>query len=393
MIRTVAIVPARGGSKGIVGKNLVRVAGIPLVVRSVLHAQAARTIDLTVVSTDDPRIAAVAARAGARVIERPASLSGDTASTESAIAHALEVLAGEDIRPETIVLLQCTSPFRTAGQIDGAVEHFHATGADGVFSAVPFHGFVWTRAPEGGVRPATYDPARRPRRQEIDGVYLETGSFYVFSRAGFERSGSRMSGRLEPFEVPPEDAVEIDTPEDLAYARHLAARRREPGMLFGVDPRLLVLDVDGTLTDAAMFYGETGEELKRFHTRDGAGIARFRASGGKVALLTGERSNAARLRGEKLRVDDIVLGSRDKAADIQAIQKRLGVSPEHTVAMGDDVLDLPMAPHAAAFVAPADAHPDVLAAADLVTTARGGHGAVRELVDLLLGPGWKPARR
>lgn len=389
MTRTVAVIPARGGSKGIPGKNLARVAGIPLVVRSVLHARSAERIDLTVVSTDDPAIAALARRAGARIVERPAALAGDEASTESAIDHALATLAADGIVPDTVVLLQCTSPFRSPGQLDAALARFEASGADSLFSAVPFHGFVWTRRPGGDVRPATYDPARRPRRQEIDGVYLETGSFYVFSRRAFEATGSRLSGRIEPFPVPEEDALEIDTPADLALARHLAARRREPGLLFGLDVRLLVLDVDGTLTDAAMYYGETGEELKRFHTRDGAGIARFRAAGGKVALLTGERSNAARLRGEKLRVDDIVLGSRDKARDLAAILERLGVRPEHTVAMGDDVLDLPMREHAAAFVAPADAHPEVLAAADLVTEAPGGHGAVRELVDRLLGPGWK----
>lgn len=390
MAEVVAIIPARGGSKGIPGKNLARVGGIPLVVRSVRHARSAARIDRVVVTTDDDGIAEAARRAGAEIVRRPARLAGDEASTESAVAHALAELDTRDVAVSTVVLMQCTSPFRSDGQLDAAVEAFEHSRADALFAAVPFCGFVWTTGPDGAARPATYDPVRRPRRQEIDGVFLETGSFYVFSRATFEATGSRMGGRVEAFAVPEEDALEIDTPEDLWLARTLAARRREPGPLVGVEPALLVLDVDGTLTDAAMYYGETGEELKRFDTRDGAGIARFRAHGGKVALLTGERSNAARLRGQKLRVDDIVLGSRDKARDLAEIQARLGVPPERTIAMGDDVLDLPMRTRAAAFVAPADAHPEVLGHADLVTRARGGRGAVRELVDGLLGPGWKP---
>ncbi len=391
MSGTVALIPARGGSKGIPGKNLARVGGRSLVARSVLHARAAAAIDDVYVSTDDDAIAAEARRAGARVIERPAALAGDTASTESAIEHALRWWDDAKVAAQRVVLLQCTSPFRASGQLDAALAQFDASRCDSMFSGVPFHGFVWVPDEEGGgMRPTTYDPARRPRRQEIGDVFLETGSFYIFRRELFERLGARLGGRIEVFAVPESDRLEIDSPADLAHARLLAARRGDRELLAGVSYEWLILDVDGTLTDAAMFYGEAGEELKRFHTHDGAGLARWKAAGGKVAWITGERSEAARRRAEKLRVDHLVLGSRDKAADLQAVIAEHGLDRTRLVAMGDDLPDLAMIPHAGLFVAPAGARDEVLARADLVTESRGGHGAVRELVDLLLASGCGP---
>ena len=391
MSGTVALIPARGGSKGIPGKNLARVGGRSLVARSVLHARAAVAIDDVYVSTDDDAIAAEARRVGARVIERPAAIAGDTASTESAIEHALRWWDDAKVAAQRVVLLQCTSPFRTPGQLDAALAQFDASRCDSMFSGVTFHGFVWVPDEEGGgMRPTTYDPARRPRRQEIRDVFLETGSFYIFRRELFERLGARLGGRIEAFPVPESDRLEIDTPEDLAHARLLAARRGDRELLVGASYEWLILDVDGTLTDAAMIYGEAGEELKRFHTHDGAGLARWKAAGGKVAWITGERSEAARRRAEKLRVDHLVLGSRDKAADLQAVIAEHGLDPARLVAMGDDLPDLAMIPHAGLFVAPAGARAEVLARADLVTEAHGGHGAVRELVDLLLASGCGP---
>ncbi len=383
--KTIALIPARGGSKGIPRKNLQRVGGRPLVVRSILHARAANRIDGVYVSTDDDDIAAVAIGAGGEVIRRPENLSGDTASTESAVEHALSELDERGVDVEVVVLLQCTSPFRSGGQLDAALARFESSGCDSLFSGVPFHGFVWkpnNRAP--GLEPATYDPARRPRRQEIRDIYLETGSFYVFRRSLFENTGSRMGGHIEVHPVSARDALEIDDPHELERARMGAALHGDADLLGEVGAKWLVLDVDGTLTDAAMYYGEDGSETKRFDTRDGAGIRRWRQSGGKVAFITGENSKAAERRARKLQVDHLVLGAWDKEQALRDLLQREGLSPSDVIAMGDDVNDLPMVDLVGLFVAPGGARPEVMARADLVTTAHGGHGAVRELVELLL---------
>jgi YrbI family 3-deoxy-D-manno-octulosonate 8-phosphate phosphatase len=381
---TVALIPARGGSKGIPRKNLVAIGGRPLVVHSIAQAKACAGIDRVFVSTDDDEIATVAEAAGAEIVRRPASLAGDTASTESAITHALDVWRDGGLVPDRVVLLQATSPFRAPGQLDEALAQFDRTGCESMLSVVRFVGFVWRTAKDGLAAPINYEPTRRPRRQEIEDMTLETGSFYVFTREMYERTGSRLGGRISAFEVPHEDAIDIDEPADLDRARAEAKRR---GIDVGPDLATidwLWLDVDGTLTDGAMYYGEGGDELKRFDTRDGAGIAAFRALGGRVAIVTGEMSRAAGRRAEKLAVDHVVLGCRDKGTAFEDFCRRFQTSGERVVAVGDDCNDLPLTGRVAMFVAPADARPEVRAAADFVTTAPGGHGAVRELTDKLV---------
>ncbi|TPV93868.1 MAG: N-acylneuraminate cytidylyltransferase [Myxococcales bacterium FL481] len=384
-VKTVAIIPARGGSKGIVRKNLQRVGGRSLVARSIDHARACPEIDAVYVSTDDEEIAAASRAAGAQVVVRPAELAGDEASTESALIHVIDGLEADGWRPQTVVLLQCTSPFREPGQLDAALAHFRGSGCDSLLSVTRFRHFVWTTDSRGaGYRPLTYDPQRRPRRQQIERTYCETGSFYIFRREVLAQTGSRLGGRIEVFEVPADDALEIDEPRDLERARSLVWGR--PPQL---DPELsladwLVLDVDGTLTDGAMHYSETGEVSKRFDTRDGFGLRLWQEAGGKVAWISGEASQASARRAHKLGVDYVALGVADKAAELEKLRREHGVSRPQLVFMGDDLNDLVVRDRVALFVAPANARPGVLAQADLVTTAGGGHGAVRELVDWLL---------
>jgi N-acylneuraminate cytidylyltransferase len=387
VLEILALIPARGGSKGLPGKNLERVGGVPLVARSVLHARASAAIGRVVVSTDDVAIAEVARRAGAEIVWRPAALAGDTCTTESAVRHALDELAGTGYSPDVVALLQCTSPFRATGQLDAAIAAFRERGCDSMLSVAPFHHFIWGPRPGGGYLARNYDPARRPRRQEMSERWLETGSFYLFRRSLFDATGSRLGGHVEVFAVAEHEALEIDDADDLARARAQLARRADDLPLPVAPLQWLVLDVDGTLTDGAMYYGEDGAELKRFDTRDGLGIARWRAAGGKVAFVTGERSEAARRRANKLQIDHLALGARDKAAELAKLRLATGLGPAAFAAMGDDANDLPMVGNVGLFAAPSSAQPEVLAVADVVTRAGGGHGAARELIDQLLRGG------
>jgi 3-deoxy-D-manno-octulosonate 8-phosphate phosphatase (KDO 8-P phosphatase) len=148
--------------------------------------------------------------------------------------------------------------------------------------------------------------------------------------------------------------------------------------------RLLVLDVDGVLTDGRMILSERGDELKAFHTHDGMGINLARRCGILVALVTGEKSPIAQRRGAKLGIDDVVLGARRKGETLQELMTKHGVKAEAVAFMGDDILDLPALQRAGLAVAPANAVGEVRAAVHLVTRAAGGAGAVRECVELIL---------
>jgi len=148
--------------------------------------------------------------------------------------------------------------------------------------------------------------------------------------------------------------------------------------------KLLVLDVDGVLTDGRMVISERGDELKFFHTHDGMGVNLARRSGIAVALVTGEKSTIAQARGAKLGLEDVVLGARRKGEVLETLTAKYDVRPDEVAFMGDDLLDIPALQRAGLAVAPANAVAEARAVAHVVTRARGGAGAVRECVELIL---------
>ena len=148
--------------------------------------------------------------------------------------------------------------------------------------------------------------------------------------------------------------------------------------------RLLVMDVDGVLTDGRMILSERGDELKAFHTHDGIGVALAKRAGLRTAMVTGESSPIAKVRGGKLGVDSVVLGARRKREAVEALRAEFDVTADAVAFIGDDLLDIPAMQVAGLAVTVADAPGPVKAVAHVVTRARGGHGAVRELVELLL---------
>jgi 3-deoxy-D-manno-octulosonate 8-phosphate phosphatase (KDO 8-P phosphatase) len=148
--------------------------------------------------------------------------------------------------------------------------------------------------------------------------------------------------------------------------------------------RLLALDVDGVLTDGGMYYGPSGEGLKRFDVKDGMGIRLLREAGVELALISGERSEILRRRAEKLRLRRVYMGVEDKLAVFDRLLRSLRLSPAEAAYMGDDVTDLGPLGRAGVSIAPADAVPEVRGAARWVTERRGGFGAVREVCDAIL---------
>lgn len=212
--RTIAIIPARGGSKGILGKNIRPVGGLPLIAHSIRQAMEARGVDDVYVSTDSADISSVSRQYGAQVIDRPATIAGDTASSESALLHALTEV--EKVDPvELVVFLQCTSPIREANDIDGAVSTLRDEGADSLLSVSPSHRFLWKRG-GNGPEALNYDPANRPRRQDLEPQFVENGSIYVFKPWVLRQTGNRLGGRLALYVMSARAAFEIDDELDLA---------------------------------------------------------------------------------------------------------------------------------------------------------------------------------
>ncbi|MFB7249497.1 cytidylyltransferase domain-containing protein [Microbacterium sp. NPDC056234] len=382
MTRTVAIIPARGGSKQVPGKNLRRIGGLPLVERAVRAAAAASGIDLVVVSTDDAEIAAVAAAAGARVITRPAEISGDTASSESAVLHALDELESEDVRVGTVVFMQATSPFIPTSGLDEAVELISSGRFDSVFSAHETYGFLWRRDEDGAAEAINHDASHRPRRQDREPHYLETGAFYAFGAAGFRAAGHRFFGRIGIVEVPEQTAVEIDDAQQLAMAAAVADLIDRPSG-DRIDVRAVVTDFDGVHTDDTALVDSEGREHVRVSREDGMGVSLLRRAGIPMLILSTEVNPVVRARADKLKVP-VLHGIDDKAAALTAWAAEQGIALGDVAYLGNDVNDLGAMRIVGWPVAVGNAHPAVREQARIVLNRNGGQGAVRELVERVL---------
>jgi N-acylneuraminate cytidylyltransferase len=381
----VAVIPARGGSKGIPRKNLVLVGGVPLLVHSVRHARASRHVDVVVVSTDDDEIAAVAHAHGADVVRRPAELASDEATSEVALSHALagvRARAGADI--ELVVFLQATSPVRQPDDLDGAIELLREQGADSLFSACPQRGFVWG-ASDGAMRSLTYDFRERRRRQDLGHEHWEeNGSFYVFRPWVLDELGNRLGGTVTMWPMHPLDSFQVDEPDDVELLTTLLALRGTsvpPPVIERV--ALVCFDFDGVLTDNRVVVDQHGVEAVWCDRGDGWGIARVRELGIPVVVLSTERNDVVPARARKLGVE-CVHGCADKAEALREIAARHGVALDDVAFVGNDVNDLPALRLVGVPIAVRDARPEVLDAVVAITSRDGGRGAAREVCDWIL---------
>jgi N-acylneuraminate cytidylyltransferase len=229
-VTALAVIPARGGSKGIPRKNLLPVGGRPLIAWTIAQALEARAGGdvIVAVSTEDAEIAQVAAEHGARVIQRPAALATDDAPTEPTVLHAMDTVEAEGTSLDAVVLLQATSPVRRPDSIGRALAQFRDSGVDSLVGVVPESPFFW-RLPEspGQSARAAYDVAARPRRQELTAQqmhYFENGSLYVTAPHIYRTRHNRIGGRTDLFVLDEVEGVDIDTLTDVAAAESMLAR-------------------------------------------------------------------------------------------------------------------------------------------------------------------------
>jgi N-acylneuraminate cytidylyltransferase len=213
--RTLAVIAARGGSKGIPNKNLIDLCGKPLLAWTVTQAAAARGVDVVAVSSDSDPILAAAEAAGAVGVRRPAEISGDLASSESAWLHALDALDARLGPFERVVALQATSPIREAGDIEGALETFEREGLDSLLSVCEVEDYFNWRIGANGPEPINYDYHNRRMRQQIEKRYLENGSFYVLIPSLLREKQNRLGGRIGMHLMERHKMFQIDRPEDI----------------------------------------------------------------------------------------------------------------------------------------------------------------------------------
>jgi N-acylneuraminate cytidylyltransferase len=407
-VEVLAVVPARGGSKGIPRKNVRIFAGHPLIAYSIAAAVQARRVTRVIVSTDDEEIAAVARAYGAEVpFLRPAELAQDQTLDLPVFQHALAWLAErEDYHPEVVVQLRPTSPVRPPGLVDEAVclllDHPEADSVRGVVPAGQNPHKMWRIDPRSGrMQPllaveGIAEPYNAPR-QALPPVFWQTG--HVDAIRPRVLAEDSMSGRvILPVMIDPSYTVDIDTPRDWARYEWLVRggglemvvpagpagqSQRSGGRSLPERVELVVLDFDGVLTDNRVWVDESGPEMVAAYRSDSMGLNLLRRAGVDALVISTEVNPVVAARCKKMKLP-FVQGMDDKAAALQAILAERGIDPAHAIYVGNDVNDLPCFPLVACALVVADAQPGARERADIVLSRRGGYGAVRELCDLLI---------
>lgn len=398
-----AVVQARGGSKGLPRKNLRFLAGHPLVSYSVASARASMLVTRVIISTDDDEIAEVAKAYGAEVpFMRPPELAADDTPDYPLFEHALAWLAEhEGYTPQMVVQLRPTTPLRPHGMIDEAIHILEADAAADCVRGVtipkqtPYK--MWRDGEDGCLRPLMESQFAEPYnmpRQKLPVAYWQTGHVDVIRSTTITEQHSLTGRRVRPIMIDVNYCVDIDTLVDFDLAE-AAIRQKHldidfPRPVAAGDMRgwpqpieLLVLDFDGVLTDNRVYVLEDGREAVACNRGDGMGLAQLRQLGLPIVVLSTEKNSVVDARCRKLHLE-CKHGLDDKRAALVELAREKNVDLAHVVYVGNDVNDLGCMEAAGFALAVADAHARAREQADFVLSARGGHGAVRELCDILL---------
>jgi len=398
MVKVLALIPARGGSKGIPSKNIKKLAGHPLIAYSITAGLLAESVDRTLVTTDDPKIADIAQEYGADVpFLRPVDLAGDDTRDLPVFQHALTWLNDQEgYQPDLVVQLRPTSPFRPPALIDQALkvmlDNPIATSVRGVVPSKQNPYKMWKVQKNGKMLPIMEidqpEPYNMPR-QELPKTYWQTGHIDVI-RSETILKGSMSGEQIYSCQIDPLFSVDLDNLLDWQLAESqilvLGTKIILPGKMAASlleNISLVVLDFDGVITDNRVYVNQHGEESIAAHRGDGMGISLLKKAGVEVIILSTEKNPVVQARADKLGIQAFH-GIEDKKARLQSILTEKKIPGSQVVYLGNDLNDLPCFPLVGLAAAVADAHPILLEQAQVVLQKKGGHGAVRELCDLII---------
>jgi YrbI family 3-deoxy-D-manno-octulosonate 8-phosphate phosphatase len=402
MTEILALIPARGGSKGIPRKNIRNFAGYPLIAWSIAAAKQASCVTRLIVSTDDAEIAAVAREYGAETpFLRPPELAQDQTTDLPVFEHALDWLEkNENYKPEFVIQLRPTSPIRPKDCVDDAVkilmEHAEADCVRGVVPAGQNPHKMWRFAGEQQpMKPLLLvegigEPYNAPR-QILPPVYWQTGHIDAIRVATIMQKKSLTGDVIYPLVIDPRYTVDIDHLSDWAKYQALVYSGLEmvtPGRVKRPMPEkihLIICDFDGVITDNRVWVDQDGRESVAAYRSDSIRIRELREQGIEVLILSSEPNRVVEARAKKMGVEAIHgIGIQEKGRVMREVLAQKNIQAENVIFVGNDLNDLPCFEVAGWSVAVADAYPAVIRAADFVLSKAGGHGALRELCDLLL---------
>lgn len=384
--RVIAFIPVRGGSKSIPLKNIKGLGGKPLLHYSLQALDQCPEVSDIIVSTDHAEIEKAALDFGSKKVHihhRSPANAQDKSSTESVMLEYLKISHHEN--DDQFILVQATNPFPVAHDFSKALKQIKKEKAQSLLSVVRSKRFFWS---ESG-KPLNYDFKKRPRRQDFDGMMMENGAFYISSVGAILKSKNRLSGKISLYEMPEESGFEIDEPSDwtivegLLKSRKVTSKSAKKRSLS--DIKLFLTDVDGVLTDAGMYYSEKGDELKKFNTLDGMGLQLLMKAGVKTGIVTGENTQLVNWRRQKLGLDFLQQGAKDKLTIVKGICSELKITLNEVAFIGDDINDFEILSEVGFPACPSSAVDKIKSIPGILKLSKsGGEGVVREYIDLIL---------
>ncbi|MBE0670753.1 MAG: acylneuraminate cytidylyltransferase [Anaerolineales bacterium] len=402
MTEILALIPARGGSKGIPRKNIRSFAGYPLIAWSIAAAKRSSFVTRVIVSTDDEEIAAVAREWGAETpFLRPNELAQDKTTDLPVFEQALKWLEDvEAYRPEVVVQLRPTSPIRPRSMVDDAIQilldHKDADCVRGVVPAAQNPFKMWRFNGEGKplgqlLEVEGIDEPYNAPRQVLPPVYWQTGHIDAIRESTIVNKKSLTGDVIYPLVIDPKYTVDIDTLSDwakyetLVYSGLEMVSPRSPRRTIPDTIKMVICDFDGVVTDNLVITDQDGKESVVASRSDSMHIKKLREMGVEVMILSSEPNPVVAARAKKMGVEAIHnVGMQDKGRVMREVLEQKNVKAENVVYVGNDLNDLPCFEVAGWSVAVADAYPEVIRAADYVLTKPGGHGAIRELCEIIL---------
>lgn len=380
MSKQIAIIPLRKGSKSIKGKNKRKMVGRPLFTW-VLKEAIFSDLDEIYVFTDDEAIIEFVEiqyswTPKVKALLRKSDNANDTASTESVLVEFSEQVNNNF---DILCLLQATSPLTTSKDINNTLDKIQKEGFDSSLTVVNTHRFTWSN--EG--KPINYDVFNRPRRQDFEGLLIENGAVYSTTKNAFLSSKNRVNGDIGIVKMDEETLYEIDSETDWSIVEALLINRLKH-QKESANITHFILDVDGVFTDGSITFTKDGEHTKSFDMRDGMGLEIIREQGIEVLVMTSEQSELVAKRMQKLKINDVYLGVKDKYALVQQLILDKNIRLGNIAYVGDDVNDLANMCSVGWSLTPNNATTIVKQHADVVLTKNSGSGAIREACEFIL---------
>lgn len=378
-MKNIGFIPLRKGSKGIVNKNKRKMVGRPLFTW-VLGEAIFSNLDEIIVYTDDESIIEFINKEyhwtnKVKAIIRSEASASDTASTEIAMIEFCESI---DYDFDGFCLLQATSPFTKSKDINTCLAKLN-NGFDSALTVVNTHRFLWNEKGEA----LNYNPLKRPRRQDFDGLLIENGAVYAVTKQALKTHKNRIGDKTAVVKMPDDSLLEIDSESDwIAIESLLIERQKREKQSKKITH--VVLDVDGVFTDGTITYTKDGEHTKSFDMRDGMGIEILRQFDVEVMIMTSENSQLVAKRMEKLKLEHVYLGVKDKYTLLKNIVTESNISLSNVAYVGDDVNDLTNICSVGWSLAPNNATDIVKNHADVVLSKNSGAGAIREACQFVM---------